>query len=145
WSRLLLKSLAAHRTLPLAQDAAVEIASVGQQVRELTIVLQDKKRSRVMVVTLPEPLPLQETERLLRAVEALPISVEAIFVNRVLAEAETRDCPRCERQRLWQNVTLGKMQKLYLGRTVYLVENFPQEIAGKTALNSFTKSLWQLV
>src|SRR5437016_8764234 len=54
WSRLLLKSLAAHRTLPLAQDAAVEIASVGQQVRELTKVLQDDVRSRVMVVTLPE-------------------------------------------------------------------------------------------
>ena len=52
--------------------------------------------------------------------------------------------PRCERQRLWQNVTLAKMRKRYRGRTVYVVKNFHQEIAGKTALKNFTKNLWQL-
>ena len=35
WSRLLLKSLAAHRTLALAQDVAVELAGLGQRVRKL--------------------------------------------------------------------------------------------------------------
>jgi arsenite-transporting ATPase len=40
WSRLLLKTLAAHRTLALAQDVAVEIAAFGQRVRELAALLK---------------------------------------------------------------------------------------------------------
>ena len=35
WARLLLKTLAAHRSLPFAQDAAVEVATLSQNVREL--------------------------------------------------------------------------------------------------------------
>jgi len=48
-----LKSLAAHRTLPLARDVAVEIATVSQRVRELATMLRDRKRSQVWPVMLP--------------------------------------------------------------------------------------------
>ncbi|HZD93251.1 MAG TPA: ArsA family ATPase, partial [Candidatus Sulfotelmatobacter sp.] len=40
WSRLLLKSLAAHRTLSLAQDVAVELAGLGQRVRKLLEIMR---------------------------------------------------------------------------------------------------------
>ena len=44
WSRLLLKSLAAHRTLALAQDVAVELAGLGQRVRKLLELMRDTGR-----------------------------------------------------------------------------------------------------
>ena len=45
WSRLLLKSLAAHRTLALAQDVAVELAGLGQRVRKLLELMRDPGRA----------------------------------------------------------------------------------------------------
>jgi arsenite-transporting ATPase len=143
WTRLLLKSLAAHRTLPIAQDVAVEIASVGQQIRELVKILQDGARSRVMAVMLPEPLPGEETARLIAAVEQLSASVGAVFVNRVLTKEETRGCPRCKSTREWQKITLRKIEKRYSDRSIYLIEDFGKEVAGKTGLRDFTKKLWQ--
>src|SRR6202008_1796190 len=66
WSRLLLKTLAPHRTLPFAQEAAAEIAGIGQRVRHLVAMLRDVRRSQVWPVMLAEPLPDRETGRLLR-------------------------------------------------------------------------------
>jgi arsenite-transporting ATPase len=145
WSRLLLKSLAPHRTLPLAQDVAVEIASLGQQVRELANILQDPNRSCAMAVMLAEPMPDQETGRLLASLKKLQVSVQAVFANRIVMNAGKR-CPRCARARQWQAATLANLKKRFRGKseTIYLLPNFPGEIAGKQALRQFTDESWRL-
>ena len=71
WSRLLLKSLAAHRTLALAQDVAVELAGLGQRVRKLLEMMRDPKQGRAWVVMLPEPVPDRQTQRLLAAMKEI--------------------------------------------------------------------------
>jgi arsenite-transporting ATPase len=143
WSRLLLKSLAPHRTLPLAQDVAVEIASLGQQVRELVKILQDPARSCAFAVMLAEPMPDHETVRLLSSLKDLQVSVQAVFVNRIVMKDAGR-CARCNRARRWQAVTLAGLKKKYRGKTIYLLPNMAEEIAGKKALRQFTDKLWQL-
>src|SRR5262249_47706314 len=92
WSRLLLKSLAAHRTLPLARHIAVEIATVSQRVRELAKMLADRKRVQIWPVMLPEPLPDRETERLLVGIRELGSEPQAIFVNRFIFPEDVRGC-----------------------------------------------------
>ena len=144
WSRLLLKSLAAHRTLPLAQDAAVEVATMAQRVRELAAILKDARRSRVWPVMLPEPLPDRETGRLLRAMEALQTSSPSVFVNRLIFPEDAGRCPRCHRARAWQMRTLQRLRKTQGDREIYVTRNFPREIAGARSLESFTKQLWRL-
>src|SRR6185437_13892781 len=84
WSRLLLKSLAAHRTLALAQDVAVELAGLGQRVRKLLELMRDPRQSRAFAVMLPEPVPDRQTQRLLAASQEIGIAVDSVFVNRVL-------------------------------------------------------------
>jgi arsenite/tail-anchored protein-transporting ATPase len=44
WARVLLKTLAAHRTLVFAREAGVEIAKLSQRVRELSSILRASKR-----------------------------------------------------------------------------------------------------
>jgi len=146
WSRLLLKSLAAHRTLPLARDVAVEIATVSQRVRELAKMLRDRKRSQVWPVMLAEPLPDRETSRLLDAMKELGAGATAIFVNRVIFVEDAGDCPRCTLARSWQMRTLGGIAKRFASgrRKIYVIRNRPFEIAGKKALKEFTQELWQL-
>ena len=142
WARLLLKSLAAHRTLPLAQDVAVEIASISHRVRELLKRMQDAMQSRSLAVMLAEPMPLRQTERLTAALEKLSIGAEAIFINRVIV-SPTR-CPRCSRARAAQMAVLAKVKRGK--RPVYVLANQRQEIAGRERLEEFTQteSIWRL-
>jgi len=145
WSRLLLKSLAAHRTLALAQDVAVELATLGQQVRKLIDIMKDPAQSRVWAVMLPEPVPDHQTRRLLEAVRRIGINIDSLFVNRVLIqEVKSAGCKRCQRARNWQLATLQAIRKKYRQYRTYLAPEFPAEIAGAKALKKFTAQLWQI-
>jgi len=140
WSRVLLKTLAAHRTLAIAQDAAVEIASLSQSVRELKSLLRDARRCRLAVVTLPEPLPDYETRRLMGALRELQAPVGALFVNRVLVDAG--GCKRCELAAQWQAASLLKLRREHRSRT-FIAPDFEMEITGAKALGQFTRQLWR--
>jgi len=143
WSRLLLKSLAAHRTLSVAQDVAVELAALGQRVRSLLEIMRDPKQSCAWVVMLPEPVPDRQTERLLEAMKELGIGVNALFVNRVL-QGEKGRCKRCSRAREWQLSTLQSVPRKYGMHRTYVVHEFPGEIAGAAALKKLTGKIWQI-
>jgi arsenite-transporting ATPase len=143
WSRLLLKSLAAHRTLALAQDVAVELAGLGQRVRKLLEIMRDPRQSRAWAVMLPEPVPDRQTQRLLAAMKELGIAVDSLLVNRVLLDAKT-SCKHCRRAQQWQQSTLRTLQQKYGGNRLYLVRDFPEEIAGAAKLKRFTDEIWQL-
>jgi arsenite/tail-anchored protein-transporting ATPase len=143
WSRLLLKSLAAHRTLALAQDVAVELAGLGQRVRKLLELMRDPKQSRAWAVMLPEPVPDRQTLRLLAAIKEIGVAVDSVFVNRVLLGPDS-GCKTCRRAQGWQAVTLQSLQKKYGDHRLYLVRDFPAEIAGAAKLKKFTGELWQI-
>ena len=142
WTRLLLKSLAEHRTLPLAQDLAVEVASISQRARELAALLTDKKSASVFAVMLPEPLPDRQTGRLLKTLRELKLAPRAVFVNRVLSEIEVQKCPRCRLAWTWQLATLGHLQ--IERQTHYAVPDFSGQISGAAGLKRLTKRLWQI-
>jgi arsenite/tail-anchored protein-transporting ATPase len=143
WSRLLLKSLSAHRTLALAQDVAVELAGLGQRVRKLLQMMRDPGQSRAWAVMLPEPVPDRQTQRLLAAIKELGIAVDCLFVNRVLLQLEP-GCKRCRRAQQWQLATLQALRRKYAGYEWYAVRDFPAEIAGAAMLKRFTGELWQI-
>ena len=142
WARLLLKMLAAHRSFPIAQDAAVEIATVSQNARELSAVLRDGKRSSVVVVSLAEPLPNHETQRLLAALKELRAPVRAVVVNRVLT-GNSR-CARCKLAAQWQEFSLGKLRRETRSMDVWVAREYNEPIAGAQALRNFTRELWRM-
>ena len=142
WARLLLKTLAAHRTLALAQDAAVEIATVGQRVRKLIATMQDRRQSCAVAVMLPEPLPDRQTQRLLEQLESLSIHVSAVMVNRVLMSDDR--CGRCANAQRWQRKVLDRLKRSRPGIPVYLLAEQLHEVAGKAALAKFTEKVWRM-
>ena len=144
WTKLLLKSLAHHRTLALARDAGVKIAELGKGVRDLSKFLKNPRDTRVYIVMLPEALPDRQTERLIAELSQLRLQTGAIFVNRVLFKKDVSDCRRCLRRRQWQLKTLGGLSVRYSQAPIYVVRNFANEIAGKKALHRFTGELWRL-
>ena len=141
WSRLLLRALAEHRELSLAQEVAVEIAQLSQRVRSLAAILKDSKRCRLFPVMLAEPLPDRQTERLLAEIKALGAHAGPVFVNRVLFAEDVKRCARCQAARRWQLATLQRL--IGKKKPFYVVRNFARELAGRTALQSLTRQLWQ--
>jgi anion-transporting ArsA/GET3 family ATPase len=110
--------------------------------------MRDPKQSRAAAVMLPEPVPDRQTQRLLAAMKELGIAVDAVFVNRVLLERELSKkmsgCKRCRRAQQWQLATLQSFQRKYGEHRLYLVRDFPAEIAGAAKLKKFTGELWQI-
>ncbi len=144
WTRPLLKTLAAHRTLAAARDAAVKVAELGQRVRELASLLKDGAGAHVHVVLLPELLPDRETERLISSLKTLTLTPKSIFLNRVIFAKDVGRCQRCRRSIQSQQEMMVGLKRKYRGIDVYAVRNFPGEIAGKAALAKFTGELWRL-
>ena len=143
WAGALLKTLARHRTLPLARDAAVEVAKLSRQMRDLAALLRDRKRCSVIVVTLPEPLPDYETRRLVRLAHGVDAPVAAVFINRVLVESSTK-CLRCRYSSQWQAVSMASLRRRLRGAEGYVTREFDAPIAGRRALQGFTQEIWRL-
>jgi len=168
WSRLLLKSLASHRKLALAREAAVKIAELEVRARELSRAFNSADVD-CYVVMLPEPLPDRETERLLRELRELRIKPAATFVNRVLlwdspvtvrrarvsrsrapnlsakSGGKKRElCGCCHDAAGWQALVLSGLKKKLAVDSVYVISAFSHGPAGKRGLLQVTRNLWQL-
>lgn len=145
WTRVLLKTLSAHRTLDLVRDAGVKVAELGKNIRDLLALLKNSKQTSIYSVMLAEPLPDRETDRLMKELRNLKMPAGHVFVNRLLLPKDIRGCQRCARASSWQMATLAKLLRTHAGLPVYLVRNFPWEIAGKNRLRSLTGELWRVV
>jgi arsenite-transporting ATPase len=144
WSRLLLKTLATHRTLAVVQDVAVQVAQLGRRAREISEILGQPGRSGIVTVMLAEALPDRETERLMGDLGDLGLRSDVIFVNRVIFPRDAAHCRRCQRARKWQMATLSRLKSKYQDAQIFVVRNFSTEIAGQSELRKFTGELWQL-
>ena len=94
WTRVLLKTLAAHRTLAIARMRRWRLRRSRKRCANWQRCCAMRSRCRVVLVTLPEPLPDYETRRLLRALDELKAPLGAVFVNRVLTDGG--ECSRCK-------------------------------------------------
>ena len=144
WARLLLKSLASHRKLALAREAAVKIAELEVRARELSSALKSSSKVEIFAVMLAEPLPDRETERLLGELKRLELSADMVFVNRLMLPEQAGSCERCQREAQWQTATLARSKRHFRGKTVYAIRNFDHELAGKLGLRELTGELWRL-
>jgi len=143
WSRLLLKSLAAHRKLALARNAAVRIAELELRARELLKAFKNSGEVCTFAVMLPEPLPDRETERLLTELDHLGLKPQALFVNRTIL-ADHATCARCVIAAKWQATVLAKLRRCHPAKDIFVIRNFPDEIAGANGLRAITNELWRL-
>jgi arsenite-transporting ATPase len=142
WTRLLMKTLAAHRTLHVAQDAAVEVATISQNVRELAAMLRERERSNVVVVTQAEPLPIDETRRLLRSLKKMGAPFGFVIVNRVVMDAGR--CARCRLSAEWQSYSLARLSRELRGSELLVAPEMDEAVAGAKQLREFTRRIWKL-
>jgi arsenite/tail-anchored protein-transporting ATPase len=144
WSRVLLKSLATHRKLALARNAAVRIAELQLRARELANAFRRAGETTIFSVMLPELLPDRETERLFNELNRLGLKPSALFVNRIVWAENLKACTRCQLAAKWQHLTLAKVKRRFPATDVFVIRDFPGEVAGVKGLRAITRELWRV-
>lgn len=90
-------------------------------------------------VTIPEPLSIYETERLLVSLEEHRVSVKNIIVNRVAADVD--GCPFCLSRRRDQQQHITQIEKKFAAYNLIKVPLFPGEVKGVEDLVEFAQIL----
>jgi arsenite-transporting ATPase len=93
WVHALLAILLKYREVVGLGEVAAELVATARRLRELSALLADPARARVVVVTRAAALPRRETERLLARLARLRLAVPAVVVN----ARTTGGCGRCRR------------------------------------------------
>jgi TRC40/GET3/ArsA family transport-energizing ATPase len=91
WVHALLAILLKYRSVVGLGEFASDLLEVARDLRELTALLRDPARTRVVAVTRPAALPRLETARLVRGLRRLRIFVGAVLVNAMTPPG----CQRC--------------------------------------------------
>ncbi|WP_205633631.1 ArsA family ATPase [Labilithrix luteola] len=95
-----------------APDAADEVIDdIAREAAELHAILTDRSRASFTWVTLPEELPVRESEDAAEAMAELGIALAVVVVNRVWPVPD-RPCARCT-----PRVSEERTWRLYLART----------------------------
>jgi len=140
--RFLASSLGGREWRPDKADEA--IAEIEQEAKSLRDVLTSPKRASFTWVTLPEELPVKETEDGVRAIEELGIRVATIVINRVWPEPD-RPCglctPRVIAEREWRERIVAAFGDDEDDKDILEAPAQEQEPRGISALHSFAMSL----
>jgi len=107
------------------------------RVREL---LQNKQQTSFVLVTIPEPLSVLETERYVSSLRNEQIPVTDLIVNRV--ETVHNDCAFCRGRVETQQASLSELQEKFGKLRIHYVPLMAQEVRGAEALKHFGELVW---
>jgi arsenite-transporting ATPase len=102
--------------------------------------LTDPDRAQLILVTIPEAMSVLETQRTLQMLGGHGLPVATVVVNQLQPHSDT--CTHCTRRRQIHLAELAHMRQLAGAVPVRVVESFPWEIRGLTALNDLGEVLW---
>ena len=145
WVSMLDRMLEKHRfmskvyTHRYRRDEADEfIDKLNRDLTRLTAVLRDQQQCRFLVVTLPEPVVIAETQRLLEGLRQRGMAVACLVVNRLLQSPGR--CPLCRSRWRPQRTLLRALAERWPDLPIAVLPNTAEEIRGASALAAFLDS-----
>jgi arsenite-transporting ATPase len=104
----------------------------------LRVLLSDANAAEFVPVTIPEAMSIEETSRLLEALESFHLRVRTVVVNRVVTR---RECPFCEARRRGQERHLEEIKRRFSAWKLVLVPLLPREVRRQEALKEYTRAM----
>jgi len=112
-----------------------------EETREIGLVkllLKNHKTTEFIPVTIPEPMSIEETQRLLDTLRDYGISVNNIIINRIVKNEE---CLFCRNRKEGQAEYLGEIKRRFTRHNFTRIPLFPYEIRGLARLKEYAKVL----
>ena len=127
--------------LPLGEDVIRQrIGRLFDRVEELRDVLSDGAQTSVRLVLNPDHMAVRETQRAYTYMNLFGLSVDAVFVNRVLSE-EVQD-PFFAHWKENQTVHRQRIREIFFPLPVYEVPLMRQDVVGLEALTELSHHLY---
>jgi arsenite-transporting ATPase len=141
WVHALLAILLKYREVVGLGEVAAELVATARRLRELSALLVDPVRARVVVVTRAGELPERETGRLLSRLRRLRIAVPAVLVNALTSGT----CRRCRRARRVEHRMVTALRRRQTRRRPWSIISTPALAPpprGVTGLERWTRT-WE--
>jgi arsenite/tail-anchored protein-transporting ATPase len=116
-----------------AADALIE--ELEQDGRLLTALLRDRDRTRMLWVTLPEPMAMEESADALTALARDGIRVHTLIVNRITAPPPGA-CDWCQARRRFEARAVRPIERRFAGLTIAAIPEQDEEPHGLQRLNA---------
>jgi arsenite-transporting ATPase len=127
-----MKTRATRKTY-VKDECDVFLDALSADMDRVSRLLSDSAITRFIPVTIPEQMSIEETHRLVVALEEMNIPVKSMVVNRTAAY---RDCPICAIQYADQQPSLARIDTLFSSCSRIYLPLFPSEIQGLGSLFS---------
>ncbi|MDD5699300.1 MAG: ArsA family ATPase [Victivallaceae bacterium] len=108
------------------------LMSLKKTVKRIEKMLRNDSESEFVVVTIPEPMAILETERLLLELDEFGIAARRLIVNSVL---ESDGCEFCRERRKIQQEHIGRLKQRFNNLTIVPVPLQARPVVGMAALN----------
>lgn len=140
-ARAILPSLKAMIKLPIGENIIQErIGQLFDQIKELRALLTDSSQTSVRLVLNPDHMSMRETQRAYTYMNLFGLSVDALFVNRILPE-EIQD-PFFAHWKMDQAAHLHRIRETFAPLPLYKVPLMRQEVVGIRALRRLSRELY---
>ncbi len=145
WLRVLNLMLEKHRYMrsvfgrPRRDETDDFLERMTSDTKRLRALLQDAQTTEFVPVTIPEAMSIEETSRLVKALEGMRVAMRTVVVNRVAAASA---CPFCARRYREQQPSLQEVAVRF-GQHAVCVPLLPQQVHGQTSLRRYADLLVQ--
>lgn len=119
-------------------DFLIEMKKTVTRIHSL---FKDAKRCEFIVVTIPEDMAVQETERMICDLNAYGIKVKQLVINNVVPEND--HCAFCKEKRNGQEKYIEYLRKITGDIQPTVTKLSPREVKGIDALSNFVELLFQ--
>jgi len=132
--------LARHFTGTYKKDDADEfLEMMKNDVERVRKLLRNIDSTEFIPVTKPEALPIEETERLVKALRDYGIRVESIIVNQI--KSSLNKCPFCSNEEKEQEEELNAIKQKFADYQLHRIPTFPYQIRGIDRLKEYAQVL----
>ncbi len=108
-------------------ECDIFLDNISGDIEKVKKLLSDRQTTRFVPVTIPEPMSIYETKRLVSSLEKMNIPMKEIIVNRV---ADKNGCEFCASRREDQRQPLSEIKEFFFQFNLIEVPLFPKEIRG---------------
>ncbi|MDO9530113.1 MAG: ArsA family ATPase [Syntrophales bacterium] len=119
-------------------ECDIFLDNLSSDIDRVKRLLSNIETTRFVPVTIPEPMSVYETERMLISLEKINVPVKEIIVNRVM---ESEDCEFCRLKKEDQKKPLAEIKDKFSRYNLIKVPLFPVEIRGVAELKKLTDYL----
>lgn len=109
------------------------LMDLKKMIKRIEKLLQDETKCEFIPVTIPEAMPIVETERLIKDLEKFELNIKRIAVNNVL---ESEDCQFCRDRKAQQQVYLDQIKDKFGDMEIIQIPLQHKEVRGLDALNN---------